>query len=179
MQLTDGDQILVTGATGLVGSHVAEQARQRGIRVRALCRPGSDTSLLRDWGVEIVAGDLDDAASLQQACAGAKVIVHCAAKVGDWGPTDEYRQINVHGTRTLLDAALQFGSLKRWVQISSLGVYSGGDVYQYHEVADGRNPFYYFFRAEGQSDKSEADRGRWAWENSSFHGQVAFDHSPR
>lgn len=54
-----------------------------------------------------------------------------------------------------------------------------GDVYQYHEVADGRNPFYYFFRAEGQSDKSEADRGRWAWENSSFHGQVAFDHSPR
>ncbi len=129
MQLTDGDQILVTGATGLVGSHVAEQARQRGIRVRALCRPGSDTSLLRDWGVEIVAGDLDDAASLQQACAGAKVIVHCAAKVGDWGPTDEYRQINVHGTRTLLDAALQFGSLKRWVQISSLGVYSGGDHY--------------------------------------------------
>ena len=36
-----------------------------------------------------------------------------------------------------------------------------GDVDQYHEVPDVRNPFYYFFRAEGQSDKSEADRGRW------------------
>ena len=86
MQLTDGDQILVTGATGLVGSHVAEQARERGIRVRALCRSAADTSLLRRWGVEIVAGDLDDAASLKTACAGATVIVHCAAMVGDWGP---------------------------------------------------------------------------------------------
>jgi 2-alkyl-3-oxoalkanoate reductase len=129
MQLTDGDQILVTGATGLVGSHVAEQARERGIRVRALCRSAADTSLLRRWGVEIVAGDLDDAASLKTACAGATVIVHCAAMVGDWGPTDEYRRVNVHGTRTLLDAAMEAGTLKRWIQISSLGVYSGGDHY--------------------------------------------------
>jgi len=36
-----------------------------------------------------------------------------------------------------------------------------GDVSQYHEVPDARNPFYYFFRAEGQSNKSDADRGRW------------------
>ena len=129
MQLTDGDQILVTGATGLVGSHVAEQARKRGIRVRALCRPAADSSLLRRWGVEIVAGDLDDAASLKTACVGATVIVHCAAMVGDWGQTAEYRRVNVHGTRTLLDAAMATGTLKRWIQISSLGVYSGGDHY--------------------------------------------------
>ncbi|MEO2018481.1 MAG: NAD-dependent epimerase/dehydratase family protein [Fuerstiella sp.] len=129
MQLTDSNQILVTGATGLVGSHVVEQARQRGLRVRALCRATADTTLLRDWGVEIVTGDLDNVASLQAACAGITVIVHCAAKVGDWGPTDEYRRINVDGTRTLLDAALATGVLKRWVQISSLGVYSGGDHY--------------------------------------------------
>jgi nucleoside-diphosphate-sugar epimerase len=49
--------------------------------------------------------------------------------VGDWGPTGEYRRVNVEGTRTLLNAALQTGSLERWVQISSLGVYSGGDHY--------------------------------------------------
>jgi 2-alkyl-3-oxoalkanoate reductase len=129
MQLTDGDQILITGATGLVGSHVAEQARQRGLRVRALCRPSADTSLLGDWGVEIVTGDLDDAASLKDACADVAVIVHCAARVGDWGPTAEYRRVNVDGTRALLDAALNTGLLDRWIQISSLGVYSGGDHY--------------------------------------------------
>ncbi len=129
VQLTDEDLILVTGATGLVGSHIAEQARQRGLSVRALCRAGAATSLLNDWGVEIVEGDLGNADSLKQACDGATVVVHCAAKVGDWGPTEDYRRINVDGTRALLDAALASGSLQRWIQISSLGVYEGTDHY--------------------------------------------------
>ncbi len=129
MQLTSHDTILVTGATGLVGSHVAEQARERGLHVRALCRHGAKTALLRDLGVDIVEGDLDDPASLRAACDSVAVVVHCAAKVGDWGPTSEYRRINVQGTRALLDAALESGSLRRWVQISSLGVYEGTDHY--------------------------------------------------
>ncbi len=129
MQPTDNDLILVTGATGLVGSHVAEQARDRGWKVRALCRPGSSTGLLRKWGVEIVDGDLGDADSPARACEGATIVVHCAAKVGDWGPVSEYRRINVDGTRALLDAALASGCLRRWVQISSLGVYEGTDHY--------------------------------------------------
>ena len=129
MQLTDKDLILITGATGLVGSHVAEQARQKGIRTRALVRSDSATDFLKQLGVELVDGNLDDAESLKNACHGVSVVVHCAAKVGDWGPTQEYRRINVEGTRSLLDAALQLGSLQRWVQISSLGVYAGGDHY--------------------------------------------------
>ena len=60
VQFSESDLILVTGATGLVGSHVAEQARAKGLRVRALCRAGSDTTLLRQWGVEIIDGDLGD-----------------------------------------------------------------------------------------------------------------------
>ena len=129
MQLNDNDVILVTGATGLVGSHFAEQARQRGLKVRALCRTGAAVELLDEWGVEIVDGDLGNTESLKNACHGATVIVHCAAKVGDWGPTEDYRRINVDGTRSLLKAALDSGSLKRWIQISSLGVYEGTDHY--------------------------------------------------
>ncbi|MCA9063195.1 MAG: NAD-dependent epimerase/dehydratase family protein [Planctomycetaceae bacterium] len=129
MQLTENDVILVTGATGLVGSHVAEQARQKGLRVRALVRAGSKTSLLEQWGVETVSGDLDQPSTLTDVCAGVTVVIHCAAMVGDWGPTEEYRKVNVDGTRALLDAALASGSLKRWVQISSLGVYEGRDHY--------------------------------------------------
>ncbi|MCH2212892.1 MAG: NAD-dependent epimerase/dehydratase family protein [Fuerstiella sp.] len=129
MQLTDSDLILVTGATGLVGSHFAEQARQQGFRVRALCRSSAATDLLNEWQVQIIDGDLSDTESLARACEGATVIVHCAAKVGDWGPTEDYRRINVDGTRSLLDAALNAGSLQRWIQISSLGVYEGTDHY--------------------------------------------------
>lgn len=129
VQLTDQDLILVTGATGLVGSHVAEQARSRGWRVRALVRPGAQTDLLRQWQVELVEGDLDQPDSLVRACQQATVIVHCAARVGDWGPTEEYRRINVEGTQSLLDVALAGGALRRWIQISSLGVYEARDHY--------------------------------------------------
>lgn len=136
VQLTDRDLILITGGTGLVGSHVAEQARQKGFRTRALVRSMVKAECLRQLGVEIVVGDLDDAGSLRAACEDATVVVHCAAKVGDWGPTSEYRRINVEGTRSLLDAAVQTGTLRRWVQISSLGVYSGGDHYGTDETTE-------------------------------------------
>ncbi len=129
MQVSSNDFLLVTGATGLVGSHVVEGAVRRGWRVRALVRPNADVAFLRDLNVELVRGDLEDPDSLKSVCDGVSIVVHCAAKVGDWGPTDEYRRINVAGTRALLDTALKTGVLKRWVQISSLGVYEGKDHY--------------------------------------------------
>ena len=129
MQITSNNLILVTGATGLVGSHVAEQAVTRGGRVRALVRPNADLSFLRGLNVELIHGDLDQPESLTTACKEATIVIHCAAKVGDWGRTDEYRRINVMGTHALMDAALASGTLKRWIQISSLGVYEGKDHY--------------------------------------------------
>jgi nucleoside-diphosphate-sugar epimerase len=127
VQLTSDDIILVTGATGLVGSHVAEQARRKGPRVRVLVRKNASTTLLKEWGCELFEGDLDQPDRIRDACQGATVVIHCAAKVGDWGPTEEYRRINVDGTRSLMEAALSSGTLRRWVQISSLGVYEGRD----------------------------------------------------
>ncbi|MFN9717931.1 MAG: NAD-dependent epimerase/dehydratase family protein, partial [Planctomycetota bacterium] len=115
--------------TGLVGSHVAEQARARGLRTRVLVRRTADVTLVKQWGCEIVEGDLDQSDSLAKACAGVTVVIHCAAKVGDWGPTEDYRRINVEGTRALMEASLQAGTLRRWIQISSLGVYEGRDHY--------------------------------------------------
>jgi len=81
----------------------------------------------RSWGVELVEGDMTNRDSLINAAKGATVIVHCAAKVGDWGPTDDYRAVNVEGLRYLLEAAESSGSLKRFVHISSLGVYPACD----------------------------------------------------
>lgn len=130
MKLTDRDLILVTGGTGLVGSHVIEQAHRKGCRVRALVRSPDGAKQLADWwGAELVAGDLADPSSLKAAVEGATVIIHCAAKVGDWGPTESYRAINVHGLEQLLIAAENSGTLRRFIHISSLGVYQARDHY--------------------------------------------------
>src|SRR5262245_52104558 len=101
--MTDRDIVLVTGATGLVRSHVAEQLRTRGCHVRALVRQPNPASDLTRWGVELVEGDMTNRDSLTRATRGATVIVHCAAKVGDWGPTSDYRIVNVDGLRHLLE----------------------------------------------------------------------------
>ena len=123
----DDNVLLITGATGLVGSHVAEEARRRNIPTRALVRADSDTALLDRWGVEKIVGNMTDADSMRQAVAGAATVVHCAAKVGDWGPVEEYREVNVRGLEKLLEAVTAAGSVKRFLHVSSLGVYPARD----------------------------------------------------
>lgn len=118
--------IFVTGGTGLVGSHVIEEALRRGHRVRALVRSSSDTRLLDDWGVEKIEGDLADADALRRGVEGADWVFNCAAKVGDWGELDEFRKLNVDALRLLLDAAA-LAKVERLVHVSSLGVYEGRD----------------------------------------------------
>ncbi|WP_439620662.1 NAD-dependent epimerase/dehydratase family protein [Gemmata sp.] len=125
--------VLVTGATGFVGSHVAEALVARGDTVRVLARPGADTAALERLGVTVVRGDLSDPASLKPAVEGADVVVHCAAKVGDWGPLDDYRRVNVEGLRALLDATLG-RPLHRFVHVSTLGVYEARHHYQTDET---------------------------------------------
>jgi nucleoside-diphosphate-sugar epimerase len=127
---TDHNQLLlVTGATGLVGSHVAERATQLGFRTRVILRPGSDSQLLDESNVERVTGDVTDPDSLRRAADGVTCIIHCAAKVGDWGPVEAYREVNVRGLESLLAAAEQSGTLKRFIHVSSLGVYAARDHY--------------------------------------------------
>jgi nucleoside-diphosphate-sugar epimerase len=113
---------LVTGATGLLGSHIAELLVRRGRRVRALVRPGSDVAFLNQLGVELARGDLGDPESLGRAAAGANRVYHCAAHVGDWGPWRLFRRSVVDATRNLLDACVQAG-VGRVLHVSSIIVY--------------------------------------------------------
>jgi nucleoside-diphosphate-sugar epimerase len=113
---------LITGATGFIGGHVAEACVERGQRVSTVARPSGDTALLEQWGVTVHRGELGDAALLRRVLEDVDVVVHCAAKVGDWGPVEEYRAVNVEGLRTLLEAC-KGHSPARFVHMSSLGVY--------------------------------------------------------
>src|SRR5262249_47000981 len=70
---------LITGATGFVGSHIAEACAARGIPVSTLSRPGSDTTILERLGVTVHRGDLTDPQAVRPALEGADIVVHCAA----------------------------------------------------------------------------------------------------
>lgn len=112
----------MTGGSGLLGSHLVEQLLRRGRKVRALLRAGAEASWLRTQPVELVEGDLTDAASLRRACQGVNIVYHAAARVGDWGPWAEFQRISVEGTRHLVDAASRAG-VKRLLHISSISAY--------------------------------------------------------
>lgn len=108
----------------MVGAHVVRRAVAAGYgAVRALVRCGEDVSDLEQLGVEIVEWDLLDTDSFPAAVADQEVIVHTAALVGDWGPYARYREVNVLGLDNLLQAVHREGKLRRWVHLSSLGVY--------------------------------------------------------
>ncbi len=126
---------LITGATGFVGGHLAEASVARGWQVRALIRPSGDAGPLERLGVTAVRGDLTDAAALRTALGGADVVFHCAAKVGDWGPVEDYRAVNVEGLRALLEAC-RARPLRRFVHLSSLGVYEA----RHHRGTDETEP---------------------------------------
>ncbi len=110
--------ILVTGASGFLGWHVAHILTARGHKVRALVRP---TSRLQDLEVEPVIGDLRDAASLERAVAGCSLVFHVAADYRLWSrnPRELYDS-NVGGTRSLLTAAQKAG-VERFVYTSTVG----------------------------------------------------------
>lgn len=113
---------LVTGGTGLLGSHIIEKLHQAGRPVRALVRASSDTSFLDTLPIEKFVGDLTDPASCKAACKGVDVVYHAAAKVGDWGPWDAFQKHTIDATNNLAQAALN-ANVKRFVHISSISAY--------------------------------------------------------
>ena len=116
-------RILITGASGFVGTHVAEACIRRGWPIHLLARPSSYLCHLESQsGVTIFRGELNDPQIVGQALADVDAVIHCAAKVGDWGPVGEYRRANVESLRVLLDACKGL-ALSRFIHISSLGVY--------------------------------------------------------
>jgi dihydroflavonol-4-reductase len=110
--------VLVTGASGFLGWHVARLLVENGYGVRALCRPKSQ---IRELEAERVTGDLRDPESLNRAVAGCELVFHVAADYRLWcrHPEELYRS-NVDGTRNVLEAAERAG-VERIVYTSTVG----------------------------------------------------------
>jgi dihydroflavonol-4-reductase len=110
--------VLVTGASGFLGWHVARVLLERGYRVRALVRPASSVPELE---VEQVAGDLRDPSSVEAAVSGCSLVFHVAADYRLWARRpEELYQSNVNGTRDLLSACERAG-VERVVYTSTVG----------------------------------------------------------
>lgn len=136
-------RVLVTGAAGLLGSHVAELALERGETVRILARPGENVSWLAKAGAEVYRGDMTDRASLEAAVRDVDRVLHCAARVGPWGSEVEYQLVNVRGLMILLEAAMAAG-VQRFVHVSSIAVHGlvvGGPVDEMAPYGVERDPY--------------------------------------
>ncbi len=152
---------LITGATGLLGSHLAAKLRAAGENVRVLVRPGSDTRYLDALGVDKAPGDVTDADSVAAATAGVRVVYHAAARVGDWGRWKEYVAVTIDGTRNMVEAAARAG-IERFLHVSSISAYGHLDgeglvLDESAPLGQGLHRWSYYSRA-----KVEAEKVVWA-----------------
>jgi nucleoside-diphosphate-sugar epimerase len=132
---------LVTGATGFIGSNIAERLIREGEDVRALVRKTSKTDFLNSIGTKLAYGDLNDIDSVKDAMNGIDVVYHSAALADEWISHKEAYRVNVKGTKNLLECARN-SKVKRFVFISSLAVLGMRDHYgtgadaPYHKAGD-------------------------------------------
>src|SRR4051794_33004500 len=114
--------VLVTGASGFVGSAIATAFRRSGMPVRILVRPTSPRVNV-DAADEVVVGDLLDRATVAAAVKGARYLVHTAADYRLWAPSpDDLLRANVEGSRIVMEEALRAG-VERIVYTSSVATF--------------------------------------------------------
>ena len=111
--------VLVTGASGFIGSHLVKRCLHEGYDVRALVRKGNACiASLKQEGVVVVEGDIRDAEVVNSAVNGCDLVFHVAALTSDWGALKDFTDINIGGTRHVCEAVLRY-KVKRLVYIST------------------------------------------------------------
>jgi len=120
--------ILITGATGFIGSHLAMHFSKSDDKVKLLVRDPNKLGDKLKNNCEIVTGDLGDMKSLRKAVENTTIIFHCAANVKTWDSWDNYYKDNVIGVSNLLEAIeSEKPKITRFVHLSSVDVYGFPD----------------------------------------------------
>ncbi len=137
-------KVLVTGGTGFAGSHLVDRLISDGFEVRVIARSQKKAEKLKEKGVDIVLGSITDKDVIKEAVNGVKKVYHLAANWRTAGVPDKvYWDVNVGGTRNLLEASIK-ENIERFVHCSTMGVhghvdeipsnentrYNPGDIYQ-------------------------------------------------
>ncbi len=122
-------KVLVTGASGFLGGHLARRLLDQGYQINLLVRPTALLDATLKSRCHIIYGDLSDQDALARAVRDCDWIFHCAANVKTWDGIDNYYRTNVLGVQHLLDAvAHNTPTLKRFVHISTVDVYGYPDA---------------------------------------------------
>lgn len=114
-----GATVALTGASGFIGARLAARLAEKGYRVKALRHRAALPEAASASGLEVVPGGLSDDAALARLCAGADVVVHCAALVRARRARD-FQRVNAEGVARLVRAAAGAGSRPRLLLLSSL-----------------------------------------------------------
>ncbi len=114
--------MLITGASGLLGHHLITALQERGDHVRALVLPHENASRLEARGVTIYRGDIRKPETLSAPCAGVDTVFHLAGMMGLWLPLEDYRAVNATGAEYMCRAAMA-ADVRRVVHVSSWTVY--------------------------------------------------------
>lgn len=144
------EQILLTGANGLLGSQIAKRLIRKGYSVRAIKRNKSDLRLLGEdvHKIEWIEGDVRDVVSLEAAMNGVSTVIHCAAMIS-FVPEDAeaMMQVNAQGTANVVDAALYSG-VKKMIHISSVAAFCRPKgvalIDEQLDIKDSKDNFNYF-----------------------------------
>ncbi len=148
--------VLVTGATGFIGSRVVHKLLQENVAVKALLLP--DETVPLDWAekIEITRGSISDPAAVAQAAGRAKTVIHLAAVVSDWGDEKKYWEFTVEGSRLVFEEAIK--NHARVVLASSIVVY--GNKIQKQSCPEETG----YGRAFGPYSRTKQAQEKLAWE---------------
>jgi len=131
----EGRTAFVTGGSGFIGGKLIRRLVPEGWRVRALARSDAAAAKVSALGAEPVRGDLEDRDALRAGAAGADVVFHAAAHLGEWGERSEFERINVGGTRNAVEAARAAG-VPRFVHVGTeAGLLAGQPLVNVNEDA--------------------------------------------
>lgn len=152
MTLDPTRPVLVTGGGGFLGSAIVGLLRERGLPVRSISRRRYER--LNALGVDQIQGDIADAGAVSRAVEGCQAVFHVAAKAGIWGPDEEYRRINVDGTRNVIRACRAHGVRKLIHTSSPSVVFHGEDL----EGIDESAPYADHYEAAYPETKAIAEK---------------------
>jgi dihydroflavonol-4-reductase len=129
-RIEPGNRVVITGASGFIGSAVARAVHARGAEVVAVVEPGADERNLEGIDAERAVADVRDIAALRAACDGARFVFHLAAIYRFWARDPRiFYDVNVGGTLNVLDA-VQAAGCERLVFTSTVGVLGLRDTRQ-------------------------------------------------
>lgn len=121
-------KVLITGASGLLGSNTARTLYRRGYELRLLVRPGADTRAFSDIPCEIFHGNICSPEEVLEAVKGCGYVVHAASVTAQWGISyREYEQVNITGTKNVTAACLVH-KVKKLVYVSTANTIGPGSI---------------------------------------------------